>query len=153
MLRLGRPLTGLKHLMAVSYIVLGVALTPMCAAQDQSCSGKQYRVVRVDNQSKRLFVVTLPSAISSARKATRVLFKLQSFVGKCHGSWENVWSVSFFSNPEYAGYKDEPGIQPYVNSGEWQAGYVGEYENEKHTLILNPLLPEKVKKLRLSLTP
>ena len=117
-----------------------------------SCEGASTeRVVRFDEDAKRVFVQAQLKQIGTPNRARSALKRLQALVDKCRPSWGKAWSVSFFSEPKYAGYKDEPQLRSYVMDGRWSRAYVGEYDQAAKKLTLNPADPKRVRSFAVEL--
>jgi len=109
------------------------------------------RVLRTDESQKRIFVSAQAKEIASAGKTGVILRRLQETVARCHPTWGQSWSISFFSSPKYAGYKDEPHLEKHVKDGSWAAGYLGEYERVSGMLTLHPANPAKIRTVKIPL--
>ena len=121
-------------------------LTAAQVAAADPCNDK--RIVRVDENAHRLFVVAQVSEIDTPHKARAILVTFEQYVVQCYPKWGiDDWNVSFFTRKAYAGYKDEPAIAPYLANGRWARGYVGEYERKMNAVTLWPMDPKRVKKL------
>ncbi len=93
------------------------------------------KVVRVDEQNKRLFVVhpTLTSEEFNANLAG---------IKACIGgkAWGDDWAISVFTDQKYAGYKDEKSIIPFHKDNAWAKAYRFEYSNSESKLLKSPAL-------------
>lgn len=98
-------------------------------------------VVRTDARSKRLFVVSTERDLVEAASRARIIGDLQSLVAQCQPTWQQDWSVSFFSNAASAGYKDEQDLSEQVMSGRWADAYLGEFAMSERKLTVYPAVP------------
>jgi hypothetical protein len=116
-----------------------------------ACSGPpSARIIRIDDAQKRVFVNTTLRQINSAERAKKIIRSLESSIRECRPTWGQLWSASFFTDPRFAGYKDEPKLQAYVVRGEWSNAYVGEYDRSSKTLTV---MPASGHARRLAVTP
>jgi len=91
--------------------------------------------VRMDEQNKRFFIIRSRLDI----EATWILVKKnQQFLDRYFQDWSHRWALSIFSNRKFAGYKDNPALLPFVQSGEWARGYLAEYDAATGILTLDP---------------
>ena len=136
-------------------MVLAFLFVPKVVGQtspEQNCkSGDSTKIVRIDDRNERLFVIAQVNQINTPAKARRLLLSLQASVKECRPGWGRTWSVSFFSDPKYAGYKHDDNMAPFVRDGSWSKAYVGEYERQTLKLIMNPADHERIKFLRVPL--
>ena len=96
-------------------------------------------------------MVTSLDRINTVAKARKVLLSLQETLKQCRPKWGRTWSVSFFSDPTYAGYKHDDNMQPFVRDGSWSRAYLGEYERVEGKLTLHPADPKRLKFLKVPL--
>lgn len=128
--------------------------TPTAVAQapSETCkSDDSAKIVQMDERNERAFVVTSPDRINTVAKARRVLLSLQETLKQCRPSWGNMWSVSFFSDAKYAGYKHDDKMKPFVRDGSWSRAYLGEYERVEGKLTLHPADSNRLKFLKVPL--
>lgn len=121
------------------------APAPTCKGEDSA------KVVQIDERNERIFVVTSPDKINTVAKARKVLFALQETLRQCRPQWKRSWSVSFFSDSKYAGYKHDDNLQTFVRDGSWARAYLGEYERVEGKLTLHPAEPKRIKFLKVPL--
>jgi hypothetical protein len=103
----------------------------------------EFPVVRVDRQSKRLFLQGSGESVASQAKIDSYLKKLDRAIDNCEPSWKTAWSVSFFSNPKLAGYKTDTALSEAVENGDWGNAYVAEYDRSTQVLTIFPVYPQK----------
>jgi len=94
-----------------------------------------FEIVRVDDKNHRYFVIQ-ESKISLSDK--ELLTKLSTCFIKT--DWSNDWSVSLFSEKEFAGYIDEPTIIPLHNGNQWAKAYLAEYNGSENSVTKYPAL-------------
>lgn|GEM_PF-4951281 len=137
---------GIFVLVAISILIFTHAQAFADEQSDAVCKElENMGVVRIDEDSKRVFMQMQLEQISTPRKARSILRSVQDLVEKCRSSWGNTWSVSFFIESKYAGYKDEPQILDSIANGNWAQSYIGEYDRKSNKLTLNPSVPRKLK--------
>ena len=124
---------------------LGQAPSETCKSDDSA------KIVQMDERNERAFVVTSPERINTVVKARRVLLFLQETLKQCRPNWGHMWSVSFFSDAKYAGYKHDDKMKPFVRDGSWSRAYLGEYERVEGKLTLHPADPNRLKFLKVPL--
>jgi hypothetical protein len=107
-------------------------------------------IVRLDDRSQRVFIEGRSDQIDTSAKARKILFAVQDSLRDCRPTWKD-WSVSFFAERKFAGYKTEPELETSVQDGSWSRAYVGEYDRKKQRLVLNPSDPKKLKFLNITL--
>ena len=118
----------------------------------ESCkSDDSAKIVRIDDRNERIFVIVHADQINTTVKARKVLLSLQASLKQCRTGWGNTWSVSFFSDAKYAGYKHEDSVAALVANGSWARAYLGEYERQTGKLIMNPAERERIKFLKVRL--
>ena len=125
--------------------VVGQVPAETCTSDDSA------QIVHVDDRNERVFVVTSLDKINTVAKARKVLLSLQQTLKQCRAKWGRTWSVSFFSDRKYAGYKHDDNMQPFVRDGSWSRAYLGEYERVEGKLTLHPADPTRLKFLRVPL--
>lgn len=108
-------------------------------------------IVHVDDRNERLFVIATSETVTNSYEVRSLLHGAKDFVARCKKSWSQSWAVSIFSEAKYAGYKDETQIRQFVVDGTWEKGYLAEYDNHSHVLILFPLIPAKRQELSLNI--
>jgi hypothetical protein len=142
-----------KFLAAFALALLSVSLaTAAGQALAETCkSDDSTKIVHVDDRNERVFVVTSLERINTVVKARKVLLSLQQTLKQCRPAWGRTWSVSFFSDPTYAGYKHDDNMQPFVRDGSWSRAYLGEYERVEGKLTLHPAEPHRLKFLKVPL--
>jgi len=131
--------------LSVSRIVAQSPSAESCKSDDSA------KIVRVDDRSERIFVIAQADQINTATKARRLLLSLQASLKQCRPGWGRTWSVSFFSDPKYAGYKSDDSMAPFVRDGSWFEAYLAEYERQTQKLIMNPADRKRIKFLRVPL--
>jgi hypothetical protein len=101
------------------------------------CSLPQdFRIVRIDERSKRLFLEGTEADVAPQRKIDAFLQKLDRAIGTCEPSWKISWSVSFFADPRLTGYKtDFSGVEVIA----WAKAYIAEYDRSTEVLTVRPL--------------
>jgi len=119
-------------------------------AEEQCSKVKSAQIVRVDDRSKRVFVLIKPDQISTQGKAKSVLLSLQEKITACYPHFGKEWNASFFSDKKYAVYTSEFGDNPSVIDG-WSDHYVGEYDRKKQKMTLYPTVPKLVKHFTVAL--
>jgi hypothetical protein len=124
---------------------LGQAPSETCKSDDSA------KIVQMDERNERAFVVTSLDKINTVAKARRLLSSLQGTLKQCRPDWGNMWSVSFFSDAKYAGYKHDDKMKPFVRDGTWSRAYLGEYERVEGKLTLHPADPNRLKFLKVPL--
>ena len=118
----------------------------------ESCkSDDSARIVRIDDRNERIFVVARVDQINTTAKARKVLLSLQASLKQCRTGWGNTWSVSFFSDAKYAGYKHEDAVAALVANGSWAKAYLGEYERQTGKLIMHPADRARIRFLKVRL--
>ena len=139
-----------KSLAAFALVFLLVSIpTTVGQARAETCkSDDAAKIVQIDERNERAFVVTSPDKINTVTKARKVLLAVQETLKQCRPKWGNTWSVSFFSDPKYAGYKHEDNMKPFVRDGSWSSAYLGEYERVEGKLTLHPADPKRIKFLK-----
>jgi hypothetical protein len=125
-----------------------VAQTP---PQESCKSDDSAKIIRIDDRNERIFVIAQVNQINSTAKARKLLLSLQVSLKQCRPGWGRTWSVSFFSDPKYAGYKSDDNMAAFVASGNWSKAYLGEYERQTQRLIMNPAEREKIRFLKVPL--
>ena len=108
-------------------------------------------IVRFDDRSKRVFVIAQFETINTQRRARVVLGRVQETIRESRPSWNNQWSASFFTDPKYVGYKDEPHVMRYLRDGSWSRAYIGEYDRSTNELKLKPLNAKESRTLKVAL--
>jgi len=103
--------------------------------------------VRLDISNKRLFAVISEDKIVDINHVKELIVSANTYISMCCKNWNNKWSVSFFSEEKYVGYKDENEVHDYVDDGSWYLAYLGEYDHAERQLTLFPLEPGKIKKI------
>ena len=129
-------------------VLLAPGSSPLLAAggaePTQECAAPEDVVIaRTDERNRRLFVITTAEGVAEREEAERLLTRLAEHLARCHPAWRERWSISFFSDSRFAGYKDEPDILPRVKDGTWRHGYLAEYSHRTGALVLYPLLPDR----------
>jgi len=94
-----------------------------------------FEIVRVDDKNHRYFVVQ-DSGTSLSDK--ELIKKLSVCFIKT--DWNNDWSVSLFSEKEFAGYIDEPTIIPLHSGNQWAKAYLAEYNGSESSVVKYPAL-------------
>ena len=142
-----------KFLAAVALLFLLVSLpTADPQTPSETCQGDDAaNIVQIDERNERVFVVTSLDTINTAARARKVLLSLQKTLKQCRATWGNTWSVSFFSDRKYAGYKHDDNMKPFVRDGSWSRAYLGEYERAEGKLTLHPADPNRLKFLKVPL--
>ena len=142
-----------RFLAAFASVFLLVSIpTAVGQAPAETCtSDDSAQIVHVDDRNERVFVVTSLDKINTAAKARKVLLSLQQTLKQCRAKWGRTWSVSFFSDRKYAGYKHDDNMQPFVRDGSWSRAYLGEYERVEGKLTLHPADPTRLKFLKVPL--
>ena len=136
------------------FAVFALAFLPVTAIAAQaprpeSCkSDDSAKIVRIDDRNERIFVTVHVDQINTSAKARRVLLALEASLKQCRTGWGNTWSVSFFSDAKYAGYKHEDSVAALVANGSWAKAYLGEYERQTGKLIMNPADRERIRFLK-----
>ncbi|PYT79277.1 MAG: hypothetical protein DMG40_17360 [Acidobacteria bacterium] len=125
-----------------------VAQTP---PQESCKSDDSAKIVRIDDRNERIFVIVRVDQINTVSKARKVLLPLQASLKQCRPGWGKTWSVSFFSDAKYAGYKYEDNVAALVANGSWSKAYLGEYERQTQRLIMNPAERERIRFLKIPL--
>ncbi len=139
---------------AVALPPSGALLLPFGAAAAQgsaaavasacfTTSGLFEAPIRIDRRNERLFVV----ARQPQAGAERLRAAFAELASCLRGSGMGNWKVSLFSDRRFAGYKDEAAVNDYVRSGEWAAGYLGEYDGASRILTLDPVTRPTVSRL------
>jgi len=103
------------------------------------------KVVRVDKSGHRLFVAPAAEFVKSTATANDYIARLSREIALHLPDWDGAWSVSFFENPKYATFKDDPTVLEEVESGVWAKSYLAEYDNGTRRLVWFPLDPAKVR--------
>ncbi|MGH9751886.1 MAG: hypothetical protein ACREA2_03810 [Blastocatellia bacterium] len=100
---------GKNMMKAIALLLLLAPVQGLGASQtEEQCSKvKSAQIVRVDDESKRVFAQIKPDQISTQRKAKSVLLSLQEKITACYPHFGKEWNVSFFSDKKYAVYKSE----------------------------------------------
>ena len=96
------------------------------------------RIVKVDKKNQHYF-------IAASDVAADVIAANTSKLRGCftNSPWKDIWSLSVFSDPKYAGYKDEEHIIPYHKNNSWAKAYVAEYDSQTNTLTSYPAYKPK----------
>lgn len=140
---MSRPI--LRHLAAS--LLVGAATAQGTAAADASAcfttSSLFEAPSRIDWRNERLFVVARQPRVG----AERLRAAFAELASCLRGANMGNWKVSLFSDRRFAGYKDEATIVAYVRSGEWAAGYLGEYDGASGILTLDPVTQPTVSHL------
>ncbi len=97
------------------------------------------KVVKVDQKNKRYFIAGPGVSVDD----------IAVNIGKLSGCfanspWKDNWSLSLFSDPQYAGYKDEEHIIPFHKNNSWAKAYVAEYDSQSKTLVSYPAYKPKL---------
>lgn len=128
---------------SVAPVVLLAGLATACTLGVQEGCTLPSEVARVDVRNQRLFVEASAAQVVDSTVVNRLILDSAEFIARCHAGWSPQWSLSFFSNKKYAGYRDEQPLRPYVVSGEWMNAYVAEYDHAARKLVRYPVHPEK----------
>ncbi|OLB32001.1 MAG: hypothetical protein DMG41_12305 [Acidobacteria bacterium] len=142
-----------KFLAAFAWLFLLVSVpTADPQTPSETCkSDDAANIVQMDERNERVFAVTSLDRINTVAKARKVLLSLQKTLKQCRPTWGNTWSVSFFSDRKYAGYKHDDNMKPFVRDGSWSRAYLGEYERVEGKLSLHPADPNRLKFLKVPL--
>jgi len=90
------------------------------------------RVVRIDDRQRRLFAAAgAPGAQLEAR-----VHDLETCFG--FTEWAGRWSLSVFTDPTLARYKDDPQVTEAVKDGRWARAYVAEYDSASRKMTRDP---------------
>jgi len=138
-------------LAAVALAFLSIPPAAPQAPSETCQSDESAKIVQIDERNERIFVVTSLDKINTVVKARKVLLALQGTLMQCRPQWGHTWSVSFFSDAKYAGYKHEANMQTFVRNGSWSRAYLGEYERVEGKLTLHPAGPQRMKFLKIPL--
>jgi hypothetical protein len=131
---------------AVLFLLTPVQGPGATQAEEQCSKVKSAQIVRVNDKSKRVFVVINPDQISTQRKAKSVLHSLQEKITACYPHLGKEWNASFFSDEKYADYKTEFIDKPSnISISDWSDHYIGEYDRNKQRLTLYPTAPKLMK--------
>src|SRR5262249_798023 len=151
-LALNRELTGkihdLNRPILLSHLQASRSKGPEASCRESDSA----RIIRFDDRSNRVFAIAQAQEIDNVRGARAVLKPIQEAITKCRTSWDEKWSVSFFTDRKYAVYKDEPQVREYLADGTWNRAYVAEYDHTSQRLTLYPLDPKKAKSRTVKLT-
>jgi hypothetical protein len=104
-----------------------------------------FRFIRVDRESKRLFLEGSETDVVSTVKTEGYLRRLNRIIEVCQPSWKGSWSVSFFADPKLAGYKTDAALLEAVQNGDWSRAYIAEYDRADQRLTVFPQDPQKRK--------
>ncbi len=105
-------------------------------------------ISRIDARSHRVFVAPSTEILTSMKSTKEYISRLSVEIGRQYPEWSSQWIVSFFSDPRYATYKDEQ-VQVAVEDGTWVKAYLAEYDNTTKIIVMAPLDPAKMKKVKL----
>src|SRR5262245_60229666 len=138
--------SGILVSVAVIILILAYAKAPADKQVNAGCKDlENIGVVRIDENGKRVFIHMQSEQIATMKKARSILSAVQDAVVKCRSSWGNTWSVSFFTEPKYAGNKDKQQLLDSISNSNWAQSYIGEYDRQSYKLTLNPSNPQKLK--------
>ena len=90
-------------------------------------------VAKIDERNHRIFAI--PELNDEELIVSQVKLSKKCFSSS---SWSNDWTISFFTHPKYAGYKDEKNIIQYHKNNEWTSAYIGEYNGPSETYTSFP---------------
>ena len=90
-------------------------------------------IARVDEPQRRLFVVTSDAAEAPIAARIRDLESCFGFT-----EWSGRWSLSVYTDPALARYKDDPQVEAALKDGRWAKAYVAEYDAATKKLTRNP---------------
>lgn len=140
------------YLAALALAFLAVTTSVAQTPPEQGCkSDDSAKIVRVDDRNERIFVIAQVEQINTAAKARKLLLSLQTSLNQCRPSWGRTWSVSFFSDAKYAGYKSDNNMAAFVREGSWSKAYLAEYERQTQRLVMNPAQRGRIRILRVLL--
>jgi hypothetical protein len=106
-----------------AYLVAGVFAR---AGSGDACKRMEsVEILRVDDRSQSVFIAARLDQIDTFTKAQKLLSSVQDALKDCHPAWKNSWSVSFFTEQKFAGYKTESDVEPSVRDGSWFRAYIG----------------------------
>ena len=140
----------MKQFMSCSFMILSLVAGPSAAGAEDpenaptTSAWEQLGIVRVDHRSSRLFVVPPDGVLASKEAASAHLRQVANFIATELPAWEADWRISFFSSPDFAGYKTE-----FMETEDlrvaWGRAYLAEFDRETGRLTYARLDPKKVK--------
>jgi len=150
--------TIMKNLRRLRFLVALVPwlVVPQLLLADECAERETLRIVRIvegGTRVPRLFIQEAPRRVANMQlheEASMYIKGLREWVRRCRPQWNNRWHASLFSDAKYAGFKDEEALEPHVRDGSWQKNYLAEYEEQACKLTLYPLLPKRVKVIRVN---
>lgn len=92
-------------------------------------------VTRVDDKNQRYFMVG--EKVSAADLESKKAAIDSCFAGH---PWEQSFSLSLFTQPQFAGYKDEPSIISLHKGNQWANAYSAEYSRAENKVVGHPAL-------------
>jgi len=119
------------------------------AAQKMASDSERIVVARimVDHPPPRLFVIGSEELVAEVGYLKTVV-ACAARVFESMQLEEDVWCLSIFSEPRFAGWKHEERIMPYVEDGTWPTAYLGEYCSKTGVLVRYPLVPSRKNRVK-----
>jgi hypothetical protein len=90
-------------------------------------------LVRADEPQRRLFVATAHAGDGPLTARIRDLESCFAFT-----EWAGRWSLSVFTDPALARYKDDPQVDAAVKDGRWARAYLLEYSAASKQITRKP---------------
>jgi hypothetical protein len=125
--------------------LLVLAVSAWCA-EPVSLGG--FDVTRIDRQNHRVFVAPAGKILTSRETSKRYINRLSAEIKRQFPEWGPRWAASFFSEPQFAAYKDDAQVLKAVQDGVWEKAYLAEYDNAKRLIVLTPMDPVTIRKYR-----
>jgi hypothetical protein len=131
----------MKRAIVSAFLVLIVMSVAYAAATIDS----RFNVVQVDPRNHRLFVAPSGDILASHEALRTFITDLTSEIGRHYPEWGSRWSVSLFSDPSLATYKDDDRVRVAIQDGTWTRAYLAEFDHETHTMTSAPMNPDTVR--------
>ena len=123
--------------------ILAASLLPTSALAGGDGCVPPENVLRIDDRNARLFIQASEADINDLASMQEAISAPESYIRECQKGWGADWSLSFFSERQYAGYKDEEALRDYVASGVWEKAYLAEYDHAGKLLTRYPLQADR----------
>ncbi|NKB80932.1 MAG: hypothetical protein GKS05_03350 [Nitrospirales bacterium] len=110
-----------------------------------ACLAFEHRIglLGIPEGQEVLFLLTPEPVITALEKVQALLLEVDEYVTHCQPQWTNSWAVSFFTDPQFAGFLRDGDNPRYFKEGLWQRANVGQYSSQIRTLFRFPWIKKR----------
>ena len=102
------------------------------------------KIVRVDLDGKRIFVIQDESITRSMVFIEGYLCRMEKFINSQLPKWKNEWGIWFFSTTGHLGYKEEI-LEAGKSLEDWSKEIIAEFSYSQKELIYYPQIQNRKK--------